>query len=224
MYEDSYEEPSVFTPAVKWLITMNILVFVMQFLRGQFMEYWFALWPNFHSGYLPVSVNEYYAVNSFRPWQLITYAFLHSTSSISHILFNMIGLWMFGKPLELTVGTKRFTIFYLTCVLGGALTHLAYAHVVGSPFPMLGASGGVFGLLLAYGMLFPREKVFMLFIPVPIEARFFVILYGLLELFNGISNVQGGVAHFAHLGGMLFGIFVIQYWRGSFPFSKRKIF
>lgn len=224
MYEDSYEQPSIFTPAVKWLLTMNILVFVMQFMRGQFMEYWFALWPNIHSGYLPISVNEYYAVNAFRPWQLITYAFLHSTSSISHILFNMIGLWMFGKPLELTVGTKRFTIFYLICVLGGALTHLAYAHVVGSPFPMLGASGGIFGLLLAYGMLFPREKVFMLFIPVPIEARFFVIFYGLLELFNGITNVQGGVAHFAHLGGMLFGFFVIQYWRGSFPFSKRKIF
>ena len=223
MYDDSYEENRIFTPAVKWLLTINLLVFVMQFFRGQFLEYWFALWPNLHSGYLPVSGNEFIAVNSFHVWQLVTYAFLHSTSSISHIIFNMLGLWMFGKPLELTVGTKRFTIFYFVCVVGGALTHLVYARATGTPFPMLGASGGIFGLLLAYGMIFPREKVYMLFIPIPIEARFFVMFYGLLELLNGITNVEGGVAHFAHLGGMLFGFFVIQFWRGGFPFSRRGI-
>lgn len=219
-YQNPYQRRSLIPPAVKWILTVNLVVFFAQLFRGQFLEYWFALWPNPHAGYLRISLYDAMPVNQFLPWQLVTYAFLHSTSSFSHILFNMLGLWMFGSPVENTVGTRRFTIYYFVCVVGAALTHLLYAHIVGSPLPVLGASGGIFGLLLAYGMMFPREKVFLLFFPIPIEARIFVILYGLLELFNGLANVQGGVAHFAHLGGMLFGFFMVQFWRGSFPFGR----
>jgi len=221
MYDRYPQENRFLPPAVKWLLIANVIVFGTQFLRGQFMEYWFALWPNAEAGMLRYSAWDVMAVNSFYPWQLVTYAFLHSTASFSHILFNMLALWMFGKSIEQAMGTKRFTIYYFVCVIGAALTHLLYARIVGSPLPVLGASGGVFGLLLAYGMLFPREKVLLLFFPVPIEARYFVMFYGLLEIFNGMTRLQGGVAHFAHLGGMLFGFFMIQFWRGKLPFSGR---
>ena len=209
-------EGGYLTSAVKWLLIANVLCFGMQLLRGSFMEYWFALWPNPHAGYLPISSRSFYSVNAFYPWQLVTYAFLHSTYSFSHIIFNMFGLWMFGPMLERSVGTKQFTIYYFVCAIGGGLTHLAYAHIVGSPMPVLGASAAIFGLLLAYGVLFPESKIYLLFIPIPIPARVFVIVYGLLELFNGIFDLGGGVAHFAHLGGMLFGLFVIIYWKKKF--------
>jgi len=210
-YDDRNE--GYITPAVKWLLIANGLVYIMQFLRGSFLQYWFALWPNAHSGYIPISFHELFAINSFYPWQLVTYAFLHSTYSFSHILFNMFGLWMFGPQLERTVGTRQFTFYYFVCAIGGGLTHLTYANIVGSPTPILGASAAIFGLLLSYGMLFPESKVYLLFIPVPIPARTFVIIYGLLELFEGVFGIEEGVAHFAHLGGLLFGIFVILYWR-----------
>jgi membrane associated rhomboid family serine protease len=217
--DDSYARGNQMPPAVKWILTANIIVFVAQMLRPAFMEYWFALWPNLHATFYRLSDGGVYAVNAFRPWQLVTYAFLHSTSTFTHILFNMLALWMFGRSIEWTIGTKRFTIFYFTCVVGAALTHLVYASFTGSPIPVLGASGGIFGVLLAFGILFPREKVYMLFIPVPIDAWIFVTLYGLLEVLNGLTNLSDGVAHFAHLGGMIFGFFLLQFWRGRFPFS-----
>jgi membrane associated rhomboid family serine protease len=201
-YEDSYNNEGS-TPAVKSLLAINIAVFVAELLRTDFMLTWFALWPDFHGMFTP----------PFEPWQLVTYSFLHSTTDFFHIIFNMLGLWMFGQTLELTLGTKRFLIYYFVCVLGAALTHLAFAHLVGSYYPVIGASGGIFGLLLAFGMLYPREKMYFMFIPIGIEARFFVVFYGLVELITGITGVIGGVAHFAHLGGMLFGIVMILYWR-----------
>ena len=209
----SYDRDKYFTPAVKWLLIANGLVFVMQLLRGSFMQYWFALWPNAHAGYIPISFGQFYPVNAFYPWQLITYAFLHSTYSFSHIFFNMFGLWMFGPRLENEVGTKQFTFYYFVCAIGGALTHIGYAYIIGSATPVLGASAAIFGLLLAYGVIFPNTKIFFIFIPFPIKARTFVIIYGAIELFTGVLGLEGGVAHFAHLGGMLFGFFVILFWR-----------
>ncbi len=198
-------------PAVKWLLTANIVVFVAQHLRESLMLKWFALWPNLHTEIAFYPDGSPTGV-SFMPWQLVTYAFMHSTSSFTHILFNMFGIWMFGQTLERHMGTKLFTIYYFVCILGAAFLHLAYAWSSGSYAPVLGASGAVFGILLAYGVLFPRERIILIFFPVPIEARYFVAFYGLFELLSGLSRANDGIAHFAHLGGMLFGFFLLRYW------------
>ncbi|MBS0212420.1 MAG: rhomboid family intramembrane serine protease [Proteobacteria bacterium] len=155
----------------------------------------------------------------FMPWQLLTYGFLHG--GLAHIFFNMFALLMFGAPLEYTWGTQRFLTYYLICVVGAGLTYLGWAALMDISSPVLGASGGVFGLLLAYGMLFPRQRVMLLFPPIPMSARTLVIGYGALELLMGVTGIGGNIAHFAHLGGMLFGWLVIRYWRGQPPFRKR---
>ena len=222
--DDSYEDDGFLTPAVKWLLIANGLVFLAQYLRPDFMQYWFALWPNLHSGVLRYGPDDFYFFNSFRPWQIVTYGFLHSTTMLPHILSNMLGLWMFGQDIERALGTRRFVVYYFFCIVGAALAHLGFAAVAHSWTPVLGASGAIFGLLLAYGMLFPRNKIYLLFFPVPIEARFFVFIYGLFELLSGLSATNDRVAHFAHLGGMLFGFFLVQYWRGKFPFSRGNRF
>ncbi|MBZ4039553.1 rhomboid family intramembrane serine protease [Novilysobacter selenitireducens] len=160
----------------------------------------------------------------FMPWQLVTYAFLHG--DIAHLLFNMLALLMFGAPVEHTWGEKRFLTFYAVCVVGAALCQLAVGAWTmsqgGQAYPTLGASGGVFGLLLAYGMLFPHQRVMLLIPPIPMKARTLVIVYGAIALLLGFTGLQPGVAHFAHLGGMLFGWLLIRYWRGHPPFGRRK--
>ena len=160
----------------------------------------------------------------FMPWQLVTYAFLHG--DIAHLLFNMLALLMFGAPVEHTWGEKRFLTFYAVCVVGAALCQLAVGAWTmsqgGQAYPTLGASGGVFGLLLAYGMLFPPQRVMLLIPPIPMKARTLVIVYGAIALLLGFTGLQPGVAHFAHLGGMLFGWLLIRYWRGHPPFGRRK--
>ncbi|OHE83144.1 MAG: rhomboid family intramembrane serine protease [Lysobacterales bacterium RIFOXYD1_FULL_69_11] len=160
----------------------------------------------------------------FMPWQLVTYAFLHG--DIAHLLFNMLALLMFGAPVEHTWGGKRFLTFYAVCVVGAALCQLVVGAWTmsqgGQAYPTLGASGGVFGLLLAYGMLFPHQRVMLLIPPIPMKARTLVIVYGAIALLLGFTGLQPGVAHFAHLGGMLFGWLLIRYWRGHPPFGRRK--
>ena len=160
----------------------------------------------------------------FMPWQLVTYAFLHG--DIAHLLFNMLALLMFGAPVEHTWGEKRFLTFYAVCVVGAALCQLAVGAWTmsqgGQAYPTLGASGGVFGLLLAYGMLFPHQRVMLLIPPIPRKARTLVIGYCAIALLQGFTGLQPGVAHFAHLGGMLFGWLLIRYWRGHPPFGRRK--
>jgi membrane associated rhomboid family serine protease len=125
----------------------------------------------------------------------------------------MFALFMFGRALEYFWGSRRFTIFYLACVIAAAATQLLTASLAGSTEATLGASGGVFGLLLAFAMYFPRQRITLLFPPIPMPAWLFVTLYGVLELVLGVTNTQAGVAHFAHLGGMLGGALVILYWR-----------
>jgi membrane associated rhomboid family serine protease len=173
----------------------------------------FALWPLGGAGQDVLS-----QLPSFMPWQLVTYAFLHA--NLEHIFFNMLALLMFGAPLEYTWGTKRFLQFYFVCVFGAGLTYLAWAALMGIASPVIGASGGVFGLLLAYGMLYPKQRVMLLFPPIPMTARTLVIGYGAIELLLGVMGT-GNIAHFAHLGGMLFGWLMIRYWRGQPPFNKR---
>jgi len=155
----------------------------------------------------------------FWPWQVVTYAFLHA--SIMHLFFNMLGLWMFGSELERVWGGKRYLQFYFASVLTAALTQLVVGLLIGGAYPTVGASGALFGLLLAFGMMFPNRTIMPLFPPIPMKARTFVIVFGGLELFFGVTGTQSGVAHFAHLGGMLGGYLMIRYWRGQPPFGRR---
>lgn len=146
----------------------------------------------------------------FYPWQVVTYAFLHG--DFGHLFFNMFAVWMFGTPLERTWGMQRFAVYYATCVVGAALMQIVVQQFEGGIYPTIGASGGVFGLLLAYGVMWPRNKIFLIFFPVPIEARWFVLIYGAIELLFGVTKTMPGIAHFAHLGGMVFGAILLYRW------------
>lgn len=163
---------------------------------------WFALWPT-GSGY-------------FLPWQVVSYAFLHG--SITHLFFNMLGLWMFGSELERLWGTRRYLEMLLASVVSAAAVQLLFTLLTGSRAPTVGASGALFGLLLSFGMLFPNRVIMPLFPPIPMKARTFVALFGGLELLFGLTGGDG-VAHFAHLGGMLGAWLMILYWRGRLPFG-----
>jgi membrane associated rhomboid family serine protease len=190
--------------AVKLLVAANALVFVLQSLSKGALDELFALWP------LQAIDGESY----FHFWQIITYAFLHSTDNITHLLFNMLGLWMFGAEVERYVGPRRLLACYFASVVTAALSQLFIPALFGAPpAPTIGASGGVFGLLLAYAVLFPKRKVIPLFPPIPMPAWLFATLYAGVELFLGVTGTLSGVAHFAHLGGMVGSALVIMQWR-----------
>jgi membrane associated rhomboid family serine protease len=155
----------------------------------------------------------------FEPWQLLTYAFLHG--GFAHIFFNMLGLYMFGSEVERLFGSRFYAAYYFGCVVSAALTHLAVTSWMGGPpIPTVGASGGIYGLLLAFGMYFPHRRVLLLFPPIPLPARIFVIVFAAVELVFGVTGTAAGVAHFAHLGGMIGGWLMIQYRRRGFPFGR----
>jgi len=154
----------------------------------------------------------------FWPWQIVTYAFLHG--NFNHLFFNMLGLWMFGGELEHVWGQKRFLQFYAASVVAAALTQLIVNALLGSNLPTVGASGGLFGLLLAFAMIFPN-RIILLFFVIPMKAKYLVALYGVIELYQGVYVLNSGVAHFAHLGGMLGGLLTLRYWRGQAPFGRR---
>ena len=202
----------------KLLLIANLVGFVLQWLLGDAALASLMLWPIGEGTYDPSA----FEMPSFLPWQVVSYAFLHG--GLMHLAFNMLALVMFGAPLEYTWGERRFLTYYLVCVVGAAICQLVvgwWAVSQGTPaYPTIGASGGVFGLLLAYGMLFPNQRVMLLIPPIPMKARTLVIVYGLFELMVGVTGLQPGVAHFAHLGGMLFGWLLIRYWRGQPPLGK----
>ncbi|MDQ2703058.1 MAG: rhomboid family intramembrane serine protease [Pseudomonadota bacterium] len=205
-------------PITKALLIANGVAFLLQQFLGDVFFAAFMLWPLGAGDANPFAVST-----TFLPWQLLTYGFLHG--SFPHVAFNMLALLMFGAPLEYTWGNKRFLTYFLVCIAGAGLCQLAvgaWTMSQGGPaYPTIGASGGVFGLLLAYGMLFPHQRVMLLIPPIPMKARTLVIVYGAIELFLGATGLQPGVAHFAHLGGMLFGWLLIRYWRGQPPFGRR---
>jgi len=189
------------------LLVANIALFLASGTGMVSLEE-FALWPpgGFES--------------RFEPWQLVTYAFLHG--SLAHIFFNMLGLYMFGTEIERLFGSRFYVAYYFGCVVTAALTHLAVTGWMGGPpYPTVGASGGVYGLLLAFGVYFPHRRVLLLFPPIPLPARVFVIVFAILELVFGVTGTAAGVAHFAHLGGMIGGWLMIQYRRRGFPFRGR---
>lgn len=192
-------------PVTQALLLINVAAFLLDQLLGNMLTRWLALWP---------------IGPAFLPFQVVTYAFLHG--SYAHLFFNMLGLWMFGAELERVWGPKRFIQFYAASVLTAAGAQLLLTFVLGSIYPTVGASGGLFGLLLAFGMTFPNRIIMPLIPPIPMKAKTFVAVYGALELVLGVTGTQEGVAHFAHLGGMLGGYLMIRYWRGQPPFGRRR--
>ena len=226
--QPSYRTPtqfSVFPPVIKNLLIINGLVFFAQFVAQATATIPMARLLNAMALYPPGSgeigytiFNTQAEIIGFWPWQVITYAFLHG--GIGHLFFNMFALWMFGAQIEQAWGSRRFGIFYFFCVIGAALTQMTVMW--GEPIPTLGASGGVFGILLAFGMMFPERRIMLLIPPIPIKAKWFVIGLGALELWSAVSGTQAGVANFAHLGGAVFGFLLIQYWRGRLPAQPER--
>ena len=212
------------TPTItKNLIIINLLCFFASIVAGKY----------------GMDLNDvlglhYFESDKFRLYQLITYMFMHS--GFEHIFFNLFAVWMFGRTLELVLGPKRFLTYYMVCGIGAGLVqevvqYIEYATTLSNytgvdtglaVIPMeeylnmmttVGASGAVYGILLAFGMLFPNSQMFVFPIPFPIKAKFFVIGYAVIELLSGLGSSGDGIAHFAHLGGMIFGFFMIMHWR-----------
>jgi membrane associated rhomboid family serine protease len=188
------------------LIIVNVGVFLVELSVGNGFVTNFALWP--------IGTPAADGFLGFQPWQIVTYSFLHG--GIEHIFFNMFALFMFGGQLEHLLGAKRYINLYFASVVSAALAQLIVAAIMGGPpYYTIGASGGVFGLLLAYGYYFPNRMVMLIFPPIPMRAKWFVFFYGLLELVLGVTGAQASVAHFAHLGGMLGAWLIIKNWRGG---------
>ena len=189
-------------PVVKNLIIINVLVYMATALLPvgneiiRFCALWFGASP----------------FGEFHSYQFVTYMFLHA--SVEHIFFNMFALWMFGRTLEYELGSKRFLIYYMVCGVGAALIQLATAYLTGEmPIQLVGASGAVMGLLLAVGVMHPNAVIMLLIPPIPMKAKWFVVIYGVIELFLGWTGFGGNVAHFAHVGGMLWGLLLLQWWK-----------
>jgi len=182
-------------PAVTALLIANIVVFGLQMQTPNALIPEFALWPFGHG---------------FGAWQILTSAFLHG--SVLHLGVNMLGVWMFGRELEQVLGTQRFLLLYLLSVVAAAVTQLVVSSLT-APIPTVGASGGLMGLLGAYALLFPRRQILLLFPPIPLPAPVFVVLFAAFSLYAGISGSLGGIAHFAHLGGLAGGVLVLRHWR-----------
>lgn len=193
------------SPTTQALLIINLVVFCLQLIvPSQTVDIWFGLW-SISSG-------------NFMPWQLLTYAFLHA--SFGHLFFNSIGLWMFGSELESIWGRKRYIQYYAASVLVGGLCNLLMGMIIPEGYYTVGASGGLFGLLLAYAMMFPNRIIMPILPPIPLKAKYYVMIFGGLELFFGLTGFNSGIAHFAHLGGMLGGWLMFRYWRRQPPFGR----
>ncbi len=177
------------------IVAMVFMMFIPQ--STPFIDKYLALWPYEHS--------------NFQFHQLVSYMFLHA--DFTHLFFNMFALWMFGRQLEYDLGSKRFLGYYLLTGIGAGALNLLVMSLTGDYALTVGASGAVYGILLAFGVLHPNVPLYLMFIPVPIKAKWFVIGYGVLELLQGVSATPDGVAHFAHLGGMVFGLALLLFWR-----------
>lgn len=205
------------------LLVANGLLFALQQFNAPLTEYYLALWPN-GSGH-SMSYEQFVAywprgIAPFMPWQLVTYGFLHG--GLWHLFFNMLALFMFGSEIERLFGARWFLAFFGVCVVTAGIAQLAVAALGDAgPYPTLGASGGVFGVLLAFGMYFPRRTIMLMFPPIPMPAWLFVTLYGALELYLGVTGTAAGIAHFAHLGGMAGG-YVVIVLRSKYGFRRRR--
>ncbi|HTU66092.1 MAG TPA: rhomboid family intramembrane serine protease [Steroidobacteraceae bacterium] len=196
------------------LIAANVIVYALQRTLGPVMMQYFALWP-----LGDYSLTDARGSVGFEPWQIVTCAFLHDPKSITHILLNMYGLWAFGTTVERALGARRFAWLYFASILTSGIIQLIFvtATIEQGVVPTVGASGGVFGVLLAFGLLFPHARVMLIFPPIPMKAWFMVIAYAAIELFSGVTGTMQGVAHFAHLGGMLGAFLLMLSWRRRSP-------
>ncbi|MEW6025252.1 MAG: rhomboid family intramembrane serine protease [Pseudomonadota bacterium] len=194
-------------PITLALILLNLAVYALMIVTGPDIVRVFGLWP-------PGSGNR------FHVWQLVTYAFLHG--SPLHLGFNLFALWMFGAELERRWNDLRFLLTFLLSVVVAGMTQIVVSgYFLQASGPVIGASGGVFGLLLAYALYFPNRVVSFIFLPfIQIRTRTFVLLYGTLELILGVTDTSGGIAHFAHLGGLFGGWLAVQYFRGRGVFGR----
>lgn len=210
-----FTRPDRFPPVVKNLIIINLLVWIAQVIydKKDVLTFWLtdklALFPVNHP--------------EFKPYQIATHMFAHMSYNgaigtpyariyFFHILFNMIGLFIFGRILENVWGAKRFLFFYLACGVGAAAAHLAMQYFMGGYSMAVGASGAVMGVFVAFGYLFPNTELMIILIPVPIKAKWLVLLYIALDLFGGFGQTGDKIAHFAHLGGALTGFLIVLFW------------
>ena len=182
--------------AVKHIIIINLLMLVLTYLNNPLMSKWFAL--------NPISF-------IWKPWQLVTYMFMHG--GFGHLFFNMYTLFIFGSVLENVWGTKKFLTFYFVTGIGAALVNIGVQYLTGSFALTVGASGAIYGILMGYAMLYPDSIMTLLFPPVSLKAKWFVLIFAGIELLTGISGAGTGIAHFAHLGGLIFGFLLIMYWK-----------
>ncbi|HEU4470151.1 MAG TPA: rhomboid family intramembrane serine protease [Flavisolibacter sp.] len=210
MSDFRYYRPNNFPPVVKNLIIINVLVWIAQLIFDREGPYLTGRLTNLLALY-PIDSEE------FRPYQIATHMFTHSNYTpygqivFQHILFNMFGLWMFGKMLENVWGPKRFLLFYLVCGVGAAIAHLAVQYFTGGYSAAIGASGAVMGIFAAFAYLFPNTELFIMFIPIPIKAKWAVLGMAAIDLFGGVTG-GGNIAHFAHLGGALTGFILVLIW------------
>jgi len=193
-----YTRPDTLPPVVKNLLFINGLFFLAtEFLFKDIgLKMIFALWP-VDSG-------------NFRPYQLFTHMFTHA--DIGHIFFNMFNLWMFGRVLESVWGPKRFLIFYFICGLGAAAAHLAEQYFTGGGSPAIGASGAVMGVMVGFAYLFPNTELMLIFFPLPVKAKWLILIMVGFDLFSGIGKTGDGIAHWAHLGGAAVGFILVYIW------------
>lgn len=213
-FQGSFSTP----PVVQNIIILNVLFFMAEMILPARMGDWMFANLGLY----------FWESGNFHLHQLVTHMFMHA--NLTHLFMNMFALWMFGRTLEYELGSKRFLIYYMVTGVGAALiqlgvTWLQVDSMSSAAFvdqaklqsliyaPMIGASGAVFGVLLAFGMMHPNAILMLLIPPIPIKAKYLVIGYGVLELFLGTTGLQSGVAHFAHLGGMLWGFFLLRYWK-----------
>lgn len=183
--------------AVKHIILINVLMLVLTYLNNPLMSKWFAL--------NPISF-------IWKPWQLVTYMFMHG--GLGHLFFNMYTLFIFGSVLENVWGTKKFLTFYFVTGIGAALVNIGVQYLTGSFALTVGASGAIYGILMGYAMLYPDSMLTLIFPPVSMKAKWFVLIFAGIELLLGISNNPAdNVAHFAHLGGLIFAFLLIMFWK-----------
>lgn len=211
-------------PVTRALLIANVAIFLLELVPSlhPLLIAYGALWPIGPAQFAGYTAGGTPIIVGFHFWQVVTYAFLHG--GWMHIGFNMFALWMFGGPIEHLLGARHYTFYYFFCAITAAITHLLVAQFFTHGFyPTIGASGAIFGLLVAFGMMYPKMKMFLVFLPIPMPAWVFVIGYILLELFFGVSGYESGVAHFAHLGGAVGGTLLLLYWLGKLPFKPKRI-
>ena len=211
-YDNGNNFISQIPTVTKNLVAINILMFIATLINENFMVANFAMF--------------YPASPVFKPWQILTHMFMHG--GFWHIFFNMYSLLMFGSILERSLGPKKFLIFYFVTGLGAAALHTGVEWMQARVFiangavnayqallmtPTLGASGAIYGVLIGFAMLYPQAQLMLIFPPIPVKAKWLVVIFAVIELFSGINGIQASVAHFAHLGGMLFGWLLIRWWR-----------